>query len=67
MQCPTIQHRSEILLRRLLFLGMDVCQKGLAHEEVGLFTQMAGEDRVEVDKVQLRGEERPVWHDRGRE
>ncbi len=46
---------------------MDVCQKGLAHEEVGLFTQMAGEDRVEVDKVQLRGEDRPVWHDRGSE
>lgn len=60
MQCPTIQHRSEILLGRFLLLRMDVSQEGLAHEEVSLLAQMAGEDRVEIYEVQVRGEEGPV-------
>jgi hypothetical protein len=65
MESPTFQHASQVLFGGLLLIRVDEIYEGLANEEVGLFSEVALQHRVEVQKVEVRGQECPVY--RGKE
>ena len=65
MESPTFQYASQVLFGRLLLIGVDEIYKSLANEKVSLFGEMALQHRVEVQKVEVRGQECPVY--RGKE
>lgn len=65
MKSPTLQHASEILFGGLLLIRVDEIYEGLANEEVGLFSEVALQHRVEIQKVEVCGQECPVY--RGKE
>ena len=65
MEGPTFQYASEILFGGFLLIGVDEIYKGLADEELSLFCEMALQHRVEIQKVEVRGQECPVY--RGKE
>ena len=65
MKGPTLQYASQILFGGLLLIRVDEIYEGLANEEVGLFSEVALQHRVEVQKVEVRGQECPVY--RGKE
>lgn len=48
-----------------MLIGVDEIYKGLADEELSLFREMALQHRVEIQKVEVRGQECPVY--RGKE
>jgi len=65
MKSPTFQYASQILFGGLLFVRVDKIYEGLADEEVSLFGEVALQHRVEIQKVEVRGQECPVY--RGKE
>jgi hypothetical protein len=65
MEGPTFQYASQILFGRLLLIGMDKIYKSLADEEVSLFSEVALQHRVEIQEVEVGGQECPVY--RGKE
>jgi hypothetical protein len=48
-----------------LLVGVDKIDKGLADEEVSLLSEVALQHRVEIQKVEVGGQECPVY--RGKE
>ena len=50
---------------RLLLVGMDEIYKGLADEKVCLLSKVALQHRVEVQKIEVGGQECPIY--RGKE
>jgi hypothetical protein len=65
MESPTFQYASQVLFGGLLLIRVDEIYKGLANEEVSLFSEVALQHRVEIQKVEVRGQECPVY--RGKE
>ena len=65
MESPTFQYTSQVLLGGLLLIRVDEIYEGLANEEVGLLCKVALQHRVEVQKVEVCGQECPVY--RGKE
>jgi hypothetical protein len=61
MQSLTLENTSEVLSRRLPLIGVHECEEGLADEIVGLFLKMPGEYRVEVDELEVGGEQGPIY------
>ena len=65
MKSPTLQYASQILFGGLLLIRVDEVYEGLANEEVSLFSEVALQHRVEIQKVEVCGQECPVY--RGKE
>jgi hypothetical protein len=65
MESPTFQYASQILFGGLLLIRVDKIYEGLADEEVSLFGEVALQHRVEIQKVEVCGQECPVY--RGKE
>lgn len=65
MEGPAFQDTAQVLFGGLLFVGVDKIYKGLADEEVGLLSEMALQHRVEIQEVEVGGQECPVY--RGKE
>lgn len=61
MKRSAFQDAAEVTFCRSLLIGVDERQQGLADELVGLLREMACEDGVEIQELELGGEERPVW------
>lgn len=51
MQCPTLQHTPQVKLCRGLFVRVDICEERLANEQVCLFSQVMGENGIEIDEL----------------
>ena len=60
MKRPALQHTAQILLRGLLFVGVDEGEERFSDKEVGLLLEVAGEDGVQVDETEVGIEEGPV-------
>ena len=60
MEGATVENAAEVLLGGGLLVGMYELEEGLADELFGLLLEMAGECGVEVDELEVGGEERPV-------
>jgi hypothetical protein len=65
MESPTFQYASQILFGGLLLIRVDKIYEGLADEEVSLFGEVALQHRVKIQKVEVCGQECPVY--RGKE
>jgi len=65
MESPAFQYASQILFGGILFIWVDEIYEGLADEELSLFSKVALQHRIEVQKVEVRGQECPVY--RGKE
>lgn len=53
MEGFALEDASKIGLCRGLFVGVDKGEQRLSRERLGLFCEVAGEDRVEIDKVEI--------------
>lgn len=60
MQGPTLQHASEVVSCRRLFIRMHEGQEGLANQRVSLFSEVSLEHRVQIDKTEVGREQCPV-------
>jgi len=65
MERPTFQYAPQVLFGGLLLIRVDEIYEGLANEKFSLFGEMALQHWVEVQKVEVRGQECPVY--RGKE
>jgi len=65
MESPTFQYAPQVLFGGLLLVRVNEIYEGLANEEFSLFGEMALQHWVEVQKVEVRGQECPVY--RGKE
>ena len=62
MKSAAVEDATEVLLGRSLLVGMDELEKGLADKLFCLLLEMTGKCGVEVDELEVGGEERPVWN-----
>ena len=61
MKSPTFQYTPQILFGGLLLIRVDKIYKGLADEKVSLFSEVALQHGVEIQKVEVCGQECPVY------
>lgn len=65
MESPTFQHTSQVLFGRLLLIRVDKIYECLADEKFSLFSEVVLQHGVEIQKVEVGGQECPVY--RGKE
>ena len=61
VHCSLSESLCEVSLGRGLFIWVDKVEEGLSDELICLIIEMVGEDRAQVDEVQIGGQQGPVW------